>query len=95
MRDDPVSAAIRCDEQGPGHTKVSVFVGRTEGARGHSGVLTFRTDEWLELCQEGVGLDGHHGKLVIVFDVLEPLLVNRDGNGAPTAFDGQAVPRPT
>lgn len=95
MRNDPVSTAIRVDEHGPGHTHVSVFAGRNEGARGHAGVLTFRTDEWDELVREGVGLDGHSGKLVLVFDALSPLMIRRV-DGVPVAFDGEptSVQRP-
>ena len=64
----PVTAAVRLDSANPGHAKVSVFVGRNEGARGHSGTLTFRTDEWAEL-----GRIDSDGRLVVTFDILEPL----------------------
>ena len=33
----------------PGHVQVQVFIGRNEGARGNSGTLSLRTDEWDEL----------------------------------------------
>jgi len=46
---DPVTIWFREDDRNPGHTRVSVFVGRYVGARGHSGVLTLRTDEWDEI----------------------------------------------
>jgi len=33
----------------PGHCGVQLFIGRNEGARGNSGEITMRTDEWDEL----------------------------------------------
>lgn len=57
MSRGPVKLAFRVDERGPGHTKVSVFVGRQVGSRGHSGQLVFRTDEWDELSS-GLGPPG-------------------------------------
>lgn len=44
-----VMVGLRCDHRNPGHTIVSVFVGRNEDARGPSGALRFRTDEFDEL----------------------------------------------
>ncbi len=52
MAERGVSVGWRVDEQNPGHTKVSVFIGRNPGARGHAGQLTIRTDEWEELAEE-------------------------------------------
>lgn len=75
----PVKAAIRVDDRNPGHTTISVFIGRNEGARGHSGRLVVRTDELDEL---GV-LDG--GRLVIAFDVLAPLHGAEHDQGEPDA----------
>lgn len=51
MHDDPrpVTVMFREDGRNPGHARVSVFVGRQPGARGHSGQLVLRTDEWDEL----------------------------------------------
>lgn len=40
---------LREDSHTGGHTQVSVFIGRNEGARGRSGVITIRNDEWNEL----------------------------------------------
>lgn len=45
----PVRMALRVDDTNPGHTWVSVFVGRTPGARGYAGQLCLRTDEFCEL----------------------------------------------
>ena len=64
----PVRAGIRTDTQNPGHTRLSVFVGRIEGSRGHAGVLTLRTDEMREL-----GHVNADGKWVIEFDMMRPL----------------------
>lgn len=67
-----VSCAVRVVSRNPGHTRVSVFSGRNEGARGHSGELVFRTDEWAELV-DGAGAGGgidSEGRLVLRFDVL-------------------------
>jgi len=49
---DPVTIYLREDDRNPGHTRVSVFVGRHAGARGHSGVLIMRTDEWDEIVDK-------------------------------------------
>ena len=46
----PVTVGLRENARSPGHTLVSVFVGRRRGARGHAGELTLRTDEWDELA---------------------------------------------
>lgn len=67
-----VTLALRRDSQNPGHTKVSVFSGRNEGARAHSGTLTFRTDELAELA--GVGcFDAKTGQLKLEFEILPAL----------------------
>lgn len=50
-----VSVGYRVVERNPGHTTVSVFSGRQEGSRGHSGTLVFRTDEWDELPCDSEG----------------------------------------
>lgn len=47
--DESVSVGFRENTRNPGHVRVSVFVGRNEGARGHSGEIVIRTDEWDEL----------------------------------------------
>jgi hypothetical protein len=62
----PVTAGIRVDSQNPGHTTISVFVGRNPGARGHAGTLTLRTDEWHQL-----GTLDADGRLIITFDGIE------------------------
>ncbi len=49
MSKELLPIAFREDSRNPGHTQVSVFIGRNVGARGHAGVLTMRTDEWDEL----------------------------------------------
>lgn len=46
---DPVTMGLRVDDANPGHTRLSVFVGRNPGARGHAGHLVLRTDEWDEI----------------------------------------------
>ena len=46
---DPVTVRLREDIRNPGHVHLSVFVGRHDGSRGHSGQLVLRTDEWDEL----------------------------------------------
>lgn len=61
-----VTAAMRVDWENPGHTGVTVFVGRNPGARGHSGSLVFRSDELTELG----GMDGE-GRLVIPFEMID------------------------
>ena len=43
-----VTITFREDERNEAHVRVSVFVGRNPGARGHSGQLVLRTDEWDE-----------------------------------------------
>lgn len=68
MRGDPTTCGLRVDRQNEAHTHVSVFAGRNTDARGHAGVLVFRTDEWNELVILGVD----RGRLVLAFDVLEP-----------------------
>jgi len=45
----PVSIMFREDERNPGHVRLSVFVGRTDGARGHAGEIVMRADEWDQL----------------------------------------------
>ncbi len=49
----PVTIALREDSRNPGHVTLSVFTGRNEGARGHSGTIVMRTDEWDELLTSG------------------------------------------
>jgi len=93
MNDGPVTVAFRVDRQNPGHTFASVFIGRNVGARGHSGQLTIRTDEWNELV-ERLGLDPDAGLIEIpvaapaerraldalreVYDDLYPVGAHRD-----------------
>lgn len=52
MSDRPVTCTYSVVEQNPGHTRLSVYVGRTPGARGHAGVITLRTDEY-EALRDG------------------------------------------
>lgn len=66
MSERPVSAGLRVDSENPGHAVVSVFVGRTPGARGHAGTLTLRTDELTDL-----GHLNSDGQLVVAFDWIE------------------------
>lgn len=87
-----VTCGMRVDSSNEAHTMVSVFVGRNEGARGHSGNLVFRTDEWREICKRFIGAHGRSGKLVIEFDAMEPLLVKYQ-DGTPVAFDGIDIRR--
>lgn len=44
----PVTVTFREDDRNDAHVRVSVFIGRNEGARGHAGQLVMRTDEWDE-----------------------------------------------
>lgn len=53
---DPVTVGIRVDDRNVAHTRVSVFVGRNEDARGHAGHLVLRTDEWDDLMHALAGL---------------------------------------
>lgn len=62
----PVSAAMRVDSENREHTTVTVFAGRNPGARGHSGTLTFRTDEL-----EDLGTIDIEGRLVIAFEMID------------------------
>jgi len=48
---DLVTVALREDDRNPGHVRVSVFVGRRPGSRGHSGQIVLRTDEWDDLSE--------------------------------------------
>jgi len=43
--------SLREDERNPGHVRVSVFVGRQPGSRGHAGQIVLRTDEWDDLVR--------------------------------------------
>ncbi len=70
---EPVTVAFREITRNPGHVEVSVFVGRNEGARGNSGLLTLRTDEWDEL-QEAIR--NNNGRMHV--DFLKPLTVADD-----------------
>lgn len=45
----PVTVSVREDDRNEAHVHLSVFVGRNPGARGRSGTLVLRTDEWDEL----------------------------------------------
>lgn len=65
MHDDPrpVTAHLREDGRNPGHARVSVFIGRQPGARGHSGQLVLRTDEWEELRAMLIERDEQHREL--------------------------------
>ena len=50
MTDRPLlPIGLREIRRNPGHVQVQVFVGRNEGARGNSGTIHLRTDEWDEL----------------------------------------------
>jgi hypothetical protein len=48
-----VTVMMREVWRNPGHTGVQIFVGRNPGARGCSGEVTMRTDEWDELAAAG------------------------------------------
>ena len=43
------SVGYKVIDENPAHTRITVWVGRTPGARGNSGTLTVRTDELSEL----------------------------------------------
>lgn len=73
VSDRPVTAGLRVDSRNEGHVTLSVFVGRNEGARGHSGRITLRADEWREF--------GHvdaDGKLIVAFDLAYATAVEVD-----------------
>ena len=42
----PVLLGFRDATEHPGHKRIQLFAGRNEGARGNSGTLVFRDDEW-------------------------------------------------
>jgi hypothetical protein len=46
MDERPVTALFRVVDRNPAHVRVVVWVGRNVGARGKSGELVFRVDEW-------------------------------------------------
>lgn len=46
---DRATVTFRVDHANPAHVTLSVFVGRTEGARARAGTLTLRTDEVRDL----------------------------------------------
>jgi hypothetical protein len=46
MDERPVSMLFRVVDWNPAHVRVGVWVGRNVGARGKSGELVFRVDEW-------------------------------------------------
>ena len=60
---------LREDSCTGGHTQVSVFIGRNEGARGRSGVVTVRNDEWDELQ---AAIEDTAEDLIEVMDPLSP-----------------------
>lgn len=67
---------FRIIDQNPGHTRVSVFIGENLGARGNSGELIIRTDEWEHFIAWHEGLQSGQGdpELEITFDFLPDLL---------------------
>ncbi len=76
-----IRIGFRADSVDGGHTRVSVFVGKMIGQRGHAGQLTLRNEEWFELAatlRSGM-LQGAHkpyASLADVVDILEPLTCN-------------------
>ncbi len=66
---------LREDSCTGGHTQVSVFIGRNEGARGRSGVITVRNDEWvaLQAAIEDTAKD--------LIEVMDPLHTRTHGVG--------------
>ena len=52
MEKTQITILFREESRNPGHTVVSVFVGYQRGSRGCAGTLTFRTDEWDDICAE-------------------------------------------
>lgn len=78
----PVTVAFREVSRNPRHVRVQMFVGRNEGARGNSGEVVLRTDEWDEIrakielpfiqdTGEVLGLDD-------VFEILPPIEIDRE-----------------
>lgn len=52
----PVRVGVReIVAENPAHVRVQVFIGRNEGARALTGVLTLRRDEWEELVDAAEG----------------------------------------
>ncbi len=62
---------LREDSCTGGHTQVSVFIGRNEGARGRSGVITVRNDEWDELQETIAAFLADYGAYPL--EVMDPL----------------------
>lgn len=60
-RPTPPTIHLRIDDANPGHTRLSVFVGRNPGARCHSGQIVLRTDEWEQL----LGYINEDGKIQV------------------------------
>ena len=58
---------LREDSHTGGHTQVSVFIGRNENARGRSGTITIRNDEW-DALQERI-----EGTAEDLIEVIDPL----------------------
>lgn len=52
-RSRPATLAFRVIWENPVHTQISVWIGRTKGARGNCGALTVRSDELAELEASG------------------------------------------
>ena len=57
---------FREDTRNPGHVNVSVFIGRNDNARGRSGTLTIRTDEWDEICDRNRRIAGASVRIEIM-----------------------------
>lgn len=49
----PVTTALQIIDQNPGHTRATLWVGRTAGSRGAAGEIVIRTDEFTELAAMG------------------------------------------
>lgn len=73
-----IRIGFREDKIEGGHTRVSVFVGKQIGQRGHAGTITLRNDEWIELSEtlrSGM-LQGAHkpyASLADLIDLISPL----------------------
>lgn len=90
MTANPVSVAFREDERNPGHVKVSVFIGRNPGSRGHSGQITIRTDEWDEMVEQ-IEIIGHPYQRMEIQDPMKRDDDPIDEDGSLKPFDGAKV----
>lgn len=63
---------FRENSRNPGHCRISVFVGRKRGSRGHSGEIVLRTDEWDEIRESFAGGLFEFQEEGFTLDLMEP-----------------------